>query len=49
MADLDPLAGYFLIEVPDLDAALFWAERNPTASHGAVEVRFGLRVRPAWT
>jgi hypothetical protein len=38
----EQLAGYFLIEVPDLDAALFWAEHNPTASHGAVE------VRPVW-
>jgi len=36
------LGGYWIIEVPDLDAALFWAERNPTASHGAIE------VRPVW-
>jgi hypothetical protein len=36
------LGGYFLIEAPDLDAALSWAARCPGASHGAVE------VRPIW-
>jgi hypothetical protein len=35
----EQLAGYFLIEVPDLDAALSWAKRCPGASHGIVEVR----------
>jgi hypothetical protein len=34
--------GYVLIDVPDLDSALSWAARCPTASHGAVE------VRPVW-
>jgi hypothetical protein len=38
----EQLAGYFLIEVADLDAALSWAKRNPTAAHGSVE------VRPVW-
>jgi hypothetical protein len=33
------LGGYFLIEVPDLDAALGWAEKCPGAHHGHVEVR----------
>ncbi len=33
------LGGYYIIEVPDLDAALEWAARNPAASLGAVEVR----------
>jgi hypothetical protein len=33
------LAGVFLIEVPDLDAALAWAERCPGAGYGVVEVR----------
>jgi hypothetical protein len=42
-ADLkEQLGGYFLIDVPDLDAALSWAARCPAASHGAVE------VRPVW-
>jgi len=36
------LGGYFLIDVPDLDAALSWAERCPGASTGVVE------VRPIW-
>jgi hypothetical protein len=35
--------GYYLIEVPDLDAALSWAARCPGASHGTIE------VRPIWT
>ena len=38
----EQLGGYFLIDVPDLDAALAWAARCPGASHGAVE------VRPVW-
>jgi hypothetical protein len=39
----EQLAGYFLLEVPDMDAALAWAKRLPTAAYGAVE------VRPVWT
>ena len=35
----EQLAGYFIIEVPDFDAAIAWAARHPAASHGAVEVR----------
>jgi hypothetical protein len=35
----EQLGGYHLIEVPDLDAALAWAARSPTALHGVVEVR----------
>ena len=38
----EQLAGYYLIDVPDLDAALSWAARCPGASYGAVE------VRPIW-
>jgi len=39
----EQLAGYFLLEVPDMEAALGWAKRLPTAAYGAVE------VRPVWT
>ena len=35
----EQLGGYFVIDVPDLDAALEWAARCPSAAHGAVEVR----------
>jgi hypothetical protein len=35
----EQLGGYHLIEVADLDAALAWAARSPTALHGVVEVR----------
>ena len=38
----EQLGGYFLIDVPDLDAALSWASRCPAVSHGVVE------VRPVW-
>ena len=35
----EQLGGFRIIEVPDLDAALSWAARCPTALHGVVEVR----------
>lgn len=35
----EELGGYFVIEAPDMDAALEWAARNPAAAYGAVEVR----------
>lgn len=35
----EQLGGYFLIDVPDLDAALSWAARCPGSGHGIVEVR----------
>ena len=39
----EQLAGYYLIEAPDLDAALSWAKRCPGAAHGSIE------VRPVWS
>jgi hypothetical protein len=38
----EQLGGYYLIEAPDLDAAISWAARCPGASHGVIE------VRPIW-
>ena len=38
----EQLGGYYIIEVPDLDAALSWAARCPGASQGVLE------VRPVW-
>jgi hypothetical protein len=35
----EQLGGYYLIDVPDLDAALKWAAKIPTAESGSVEVR----------
>jgi hypothetical protein len=35
----EQLGGLHVIEVADLDAALAWAARSPTALHGVVEVR----------
>ena len=33
------LGGFYLIDVPDLDAALDWAARCPGAKWGSIEVR----------
>ncbi|HEY0710694.1 MAG TPA: YciI family protein [Polyangia bacterium] len=38
----EQLGGYYLIEAPNLDAAISWAARCPGADHGTVE------VRPLW-
>ena len=38
----EQLAGYYLIDVADMDSALSWASRCPGASVGTVE------VRPLW-
>jgi hypothetical protein len=38
----EQLGGFYLIDAPDLDAAISWAARCPSAQHGAVE------VRPIW-
>lgn len=38
----EQLGGFHVIDVPDLDAALAWAARCPSASRGVVE------VRPIW-
>jgi hypothetical protein len=38
----EQLGGYYLIDVPDLDAALSWAARCPGAASGTIE------VRPIW-
>jgi hypothetical protein len=38
----EELGGFYLTDVPDLDAALKWAKQCPGARHGVVE------VRPIW-
>ncbi len=38
----EQFGGYYMIDVPDLDAALAWAARCPAVHHGVVE------VRPVW-
>jgi hypothetical protein len=35
----DRLGGTIVIEVPDLDAALAWAEKCPSAQWGPIEIR----------
>ena len=35
----EQLGGYYIIDVPDLDAALSWASRCPGAQYGVIEVR----------
>lgn len=41
-ATKEQLGGFYIIEAPDLDAAIGWAARCPSASFGTVE------VRPIW-
>ena len=38
----EQLGGYFLLECKDLDEALGWAAKIPTAKYGSIE------VRPQW-
>lgn len=38
----EQLGGFHVIDVPDLDTALAWAARCPSAARGTVE------VRPVW-
>lgn len=47
----EALAGVFLLDVPDLDAAIGWAEKCPAAQWGVVEVRPSATafVDGAWT
>jgi len=35
----EQLAGTFVIDVADLDAAIAWAEKNPGAQYGVIEIR----------
>ena len=42
METKEQLGGYFLIDVPDQDAAIAWAARCPASIHGTVE------IRPLW-
>jgi hypothetical protein len=39
----EQLAGYFMIDVPDLDEAIVWARRCPSSKYGVIE------IRPFWT
>ena len=42
----EQLGGYFVIDVPDLDAALDWAVKAPSARTASVEVRPVLAMPP---
>lgn len=35
----EQLGGFYMIDVPDLDAAIEWAARMPNAHRGSIEVR----------
>jgi len=35
----EQIAGYYVVDAPDLDTALAWAARCPGAAHGVMEVR----------
>ena len=38
----EQIGGYYLVTAPDLDAAIAWAAKIPTATYGSIE------VRPIW-
>ena len=38
----EQLAGFYIVEAADMDAAIKWAARCPGAAHGTIE------VRPVW-
>jgi hypothetical protein len=38
----EQFAGYFMIDVRDLDEAIIWAKRCPSSKYGAIE------IRPLW-
>jgi hypothetical protein len=35
----EQLGGYYLIDVPDLDQAIHWAAKIPSALNGSIEIR----------
>ena len=39
----EQLGGYFLVDCQDLDEAIRWAEKIPTAQYGSIE------IRPLWS
>ena len=39
----EQLGGYFLVDCPDLDEVIRWAEKIPTAKYGSIE------IRPLWS
>ena len=39
----EQLGGYFLLDCEDLDEAIRWAEKVPTAQYGSIE------IRPLWS
>lgn len=46
METKEHLLGFFLVDVPDLDAALDWATRMPVVQGGTVEVRAAVTGMP---
>jgi hypothetical protein len=39
----EQLGGYFLVDCKDIDEAIRWAEKIPTAKYGSIE------IRPLWS
>lgn len=35
----EQLAGYFIVDVADLDGAITWAKRCPSSRYGSIEIR----------
>lgn len=43
----EQLGGFYLIDVPDLDAAIEWASKLPAAAHGTAPLKSARSGRPA--
>jgi hypothetical protein len=45
----EQFAGYFMIDVPDLDQAIAWATRCPSSKYGVIEIRpFWVEAANKW-
>src|SRR5262247_784403 len=44
----EQFAGYFMIDVRDLDEAIVWARRCPSSKYGSIEIRPVMEAQGKW-
>jgi hypothetical protein len=44
----EQFAGYFFVDVPDLDEAIVWAKRCPSSRYGSIEIRPIVEQQANW-
>ena len=44
----EQFAGYFFVDVPDLDQAIAWAKRCPSSKYGSIEIRPLVEPKANW-